>query len=258
MIAYEIKKELNHTYIVMKVDDNKTFDDYRFKMLKENRIKSLIPMDVRNINGEYLLYYDITDKESLDDYLKVHIVTEEIIKGVLSGLMLLSENLRIHFCEEELIISVPGLVFKNRIDDSYEFICVPFLPEDDGDESCQVLLLQAFMEKIDVGEPELIESLFEIYDMAESGVKSYKTLYEKLTYSKTESALPGEPQNILPVDETSQTSEDINEIKACAKSKWFDNLYKPSIRETLSVLCTAAGIILLLAYTYFTWISETL
>lgn len=258
MIAYEIKKELNHTYIVMKVDDNKTFDDYRFKMLKENRIKSLIPMDVRNINGEYLLYYDITDKESLDDYLKVHIVTEEIIKGVLSGLMLLSENLRIHFCEEELIISVPELVFKNRIDDSYEFICVPFIPEDDGDESCQVLLLQTFMEKIEVGEPELIESLFEIYDMAESGVKSYKTLYEKLMFKKTEYPIPEEEQSVSPLCEGILPSEELSEEKPCAKSKWFDNLYKPSIKEVVTFLSITSGIILLLVYTYLTWISETL
>lgn len=64
MIVYNIKNELNKTYFITG-SESPIYNDYRFKMLAENSMEGIIPVDIRSINGETRLYYDITNKANL-------------------------------------------------------------------------------------------------------------------------------------------------------------------------------------------------
>ena len=59
------RRELNHSYLVLKTDTPHSFTDYCTKMLLCNPIDGLLPCNLRTIDGESFLYYEITSHQSL-------------------------------------------------------------------------------------------------------------------------------------------------------------------------------------------------
>ena len=56
------KRELNHSYMVLPCQ-GKDMADYR--IMQHNRIGRLLPCSLRYLDGEELLYYDITSRQPL-------------------------------------------------------------------------------------------------------------------------------------------------------------------------------------------------
>ena len=54
-------KDYRHNYLIIR-EDEMTGDDYQRKMITENRIRGLLPCQIRYINGETLLYYERTER----------------------------------------------------------------------------------------------------------------------------------------------------------------------------------------------------
>ena len=59
------KRELNHSYLILKNENQQALSDYPAKMLFSNSIKGLLPCIPRLIDGETSLYYEITSRQSL-------------------------------------------------------------------------------------------------------------------------------------------------------------------------------------------------
>lgn len=65
---YRYYRDLKHNYLVVKNEkDNKGKDDYQLKLLEGGRLTGLLPCNIRNINGEQFLYYEIGDLQNLRD-----------------------------------------------------------------------------------------------------------------------------------------------------------------------------------------------
>lgn len=247
MMECEFVREMNHTYLVWDEDEKTIKSDFRFRMLKENHIEGIVDMDIRNINGHYKVYYDVTDMESLEDITKVHSLSYEDIDVIVKSLVMISSELEKLFCEEETLLLGPEVIFKNRITNSYEFICHP---KEERNDKQQINLLQFLMENIETKDPQIVEDIFEVYDMALSGVKSFKALYEKLSagkYTKEEEQI-SEPE-AAPRDDGYKKEEREGLIK-----KLSEKYYIPSLRESLAGLFILSGAVSVFIYIYLSWI----
>ena len=65
MLDVTYYKDYRHNYLILK--DNGSFCEniYQRKMVTENKIKGLLSSQERYINGETLLYYEITSRQSI-------------------------------------------------------------------------------------------------------------------------------------------------------------------------------------------------
>ena len=74
-------KDYRHNYLIIR-EDEMTGDDYQRKMITENRIRGLLPCQIRYINGETLLYYEITSKQSVKGLFEgKHLTMKELENG---------------------------------------------------------------------------------------------------------------------------------------------------------------------------------
>ena len=64
MLETKYYKDFRHNYVILKLADPMT-DLYQCRMITANRIDGLLPCQERHINGEMLLYYEITSKQNL-------------------------------------------------------------------------------------------------------------------------------------------------------------------------------------------------
>lgn len=248
---WSIQKELNHVYVVFEEDCDRLNKDFRFRMIKENPIDEILSPDIRNINGEYKTYYDITDLESLEKTVQLHGATCDDVKEVLKALLLLSTKLEKIFCEENTVILSPQFIFKNRLTDSYVFICHP--EEENIENNYQVELISYFVNHIQVDQTNHIEGLFEVYDMVMEGNKSFKTLYEKLISTEKN------PQENEDQETNVNTVETVNDdYKICERENAVKMLsekyYIPSLQESLAGLFLLSGTVSIFVYIYLNWI----
>ena len=61
MLETKYYKDFRHNYIILKLADSAA-DLYQCRMITGNQIEGLLPCKERHINGEILLYYEITSK----------------------------------------------------------------------------------------------------------------------------------------------------------------------------------------------------
>ena len=59
------KRELNHSYMVLPCQDKDMAERYDYRIMQHNRIGRLLPCSLRYLDGEELLYYDITSRQPL-------------------------------------------------------------------------------------------------------------------------------------------------------------------------------------------------
>ena len=60
------KRDMNCSYLVLKNENMPDTTVYPIRMLTENQISSFLPFQLQSIDGEALLYYDISGKQSLE------------------------------------------------------------------------------------------------------------------------------------------------------------------------------------------------
>ena len=59
------KRELNHSYMVLPCQGKDMAERYDYRIMQHNRIGRLLPCSLRYLDGEELLYYDITSRQPL-------------------------------------------------------------------------------------------------------------------------------------------------------------------------------------------------
>lgn len=78
----ELKKELNQTRLRLKLEGLYT-EDYQVRMLRENQVRGLLPLNVRGEEQNTVYEYDITGLVSLRQYYKQKKITWEEMHGFL-------------------------------------------------------------------------------------------------------------------------------------------------------------------------------
>ena len=83
-------RDFRHNYLVIEKEDPGQ-NGYLIKMITENTIDGLIPCQERMINGESLLYYDITSRQSIQSILEAQPLQMRHLQKLFSGLRTISE-----------------------------------------------------------------------------------------------------------------------------------------------------------------------
>jgi hypothetical protein len=86
----EYRKDLHHNYMIITKEDAIRTEPYCIRMLEQQRLEGILPLEQRQMNGRHLYYYDITGMQSmyylLDKSKLSYDKVIRIMKGVLHTL----------------------------------------------------------------------------------------------------------------------------------------------------------------------------
>lgn len=242
MFLYSTKYELNRVYAVIGKESFDDDGDYKLKMLLNNRICSVLPIEIRYINGDKLIYADISNRESLLHYISIHDLSYEILKKLFSTLLSVSFEIKQYLLAEKDIVFCPDLIFLNNKVDQFEVLCIPIKKSDDDvDNRGLGALFESLLVHVRPDDERmnmLMYSLFELISSKEVGIKS---LYDRILAVDDENTIEEE----IVCEEEPETEEVIDYRK--------DRKYHVSLREILIACLLLTGLSLMAVWIYPTF-----
>lgn len=248
MSEIRIEHELNRTLLILSGQEFSVEEDYRHRMLSENDIKGLIPLNFQSINGNREARFDITHLVSLSEYFSTSDVSREDVKGLFEAVLRTTESASEFFLEEGNILLGPDVIFYDPNKQSYEFVCAPVSEPLEKQKSSIKDLLKFLMVKVDTNDDRLVEAIFEADEKTETERLGFTDLYEKLieTLKRTDG------DEI----EDEEPKADTIDIQNGEDDK-LHGLYIPSFKELIAALMILSGTIMI-AYNVYLKMLESL
>ena len=155
-------RDFRHNYLVIEKEDPGQ-NGYLIKMITENTIDGLIPCQERMINGESLLYYDITSRQSIQSILEAQPLQMRHLQKLFSGLRTISEVMEKYLLSPEDLLLLPEFVYMDMATGEYSFI---YYPERIGEENTSLRdLNEFFMQHMDSENIPLVEVVYQMTDL---------------------------------------------------------------------------------------------
>lgn len=155
-------RDFRRNYLVIKKEDSGQ-DRYPVKMITENSIDGLVPCQERMINGESLLYYDITSRQNIQGILEVQPLQMQHLQKMFSGLRTISEVIEKYLLDPGDLLLLPEFVYMDMGTWEYSFIYYPG-KEGEGNHSLRDLN-EFFMQHMDSENVQLVEAVYQMADL---------------------------------------------------------------------------------------------
>lgn len=121
------KRELNHSYLILKNENQQALSDYPAKMLFSNSIKGLLPCIPRLIDGETSLYYEITSRQSLSQIYEIKKFNSNDLKALFEALLNTITCMEDYLLDADLLLLSPNYIYQD-FESSFYFCCFPLEP----------------------------------------------------------------------------------------------------------------------------------
>lgn len=161
MIEAKYYKDFRHNYLIIKNEDI-TADTYQCKMITGNKIEGLVPCTERHINGETLLYYEITSKQSLASLYEDRRITMEQLSSLLLQIKRTWDSITGYLLKESSLVLQPEFIFADIETEEFTFLYYPFETE----ENYIVLLLEFLADKVDSEDKDAVEAAYKMLELA--------------------------------------------------------------------------------------------
>ena len=176
------RRGTENSYMILSADD---IDEKRYDvgMLRSNRIRGFLPMEIKQMNGELLFYYDITGRQSIAQvYRKMQMKGTDLAKlleGILEGF---EQGDRFMLSPEQILLA-PEYVYVDRAEGKTALCYIPgCVPEEEesGEEHFTTSggeVLAAFILKhLDHGDPEAVTLGYRFYQEVSEGGSPVRTV----------------------------------------------------------------------------------
>lgn len=128
------ERDMNHNYLVIEeetfFDGEDSSKDYRERMILENQIPGLLPIEKRKMNGKTKYYYDINQMQTLESLYEKREMNFEELHLVLQGCAQMFHNLWEYLLEGEQIILDPSHIYIHMETKRPFFLYVLFYEKD--------------------------------------------------------------------------------------------------------------------------------
>lgn len=169
MIQSEYIRSLNCNYQRILLDKKPEEKRYQYCILSRGGIKGLLPCDLRYINGQAYLYYDITSKQNVSQMYRTRNVTRAWLKDFLWGLKQVQQELGRFLLDTGNILWYPEQIFQDLETNLFCFLYVPYYEGDSGFGK----LMEFLAEHIDYEDELLVDCVYHIYEQHEKAGVDY-------------------------------------------------------------------------------------
>ncbi|SFQ21521.1 FHA domain-containing protein [Butyrivibrio proteoclasticus] len=163
-MEFKFYRDLKHSYMVCNCgnDDSNKDARYQLKILESGRVKRLLKCNVRAINQESFLYYDITSMLNIADRYSAKGLNKEQLIKLLSDMKEMMENLSEFLMGEEGIVLDTKNVFINLSSGECCFMYYPYLKEQKSFEEFAEQLLDI----VDHDDEGAVDIIYDLCDKA--------------------------------------------------------------------------------------------
>lgn len=218
MMEVEYHKDFRHNYLILK-NTQVPVDIYQCKMITGNRIKGLLPCKERHINGDMLLYYEITSKQSIASLYETGSITMSQMKMIFRQLQLLGESISKFLLNESCLILNPEYIYVDVETEELFFLYYPFEVE----ETNMKALLEFLVDKVNKDEAEAVEAAYKMLELAEKEqfvldeiLQWFEEDYEEL--QETEKEIADSPEIYVESTEEGETEYEAKRSKKIEKA----------------------------------------
>lgn len=176
------KRELNHSYMVLKSRLPDVSDSYAYRMMTQNHIRRLLVCRQRQMDGEFLLYYDISSRQPLERLYEEQKIGVEALGQILHAIADMQEDLGEYLLDDQGLLLEAGTIFAD-VETQELYFC--FDPGREGAEQRYMKLADFFLGHVDHGDEHAVNIVYQFYKMSKS---EYFVLSSFLPYLDREAA----------------------------------------------------------------------
>lgn len=157
-------KDYKHNYVVIK-DDRVLENDYQLKMLSQNKIEGLLNCQERMINGEGLLYYEVTSYHSLKMLFDNKCLNMDDLVNIINALNEVLNNISRYLLREDKLILDPEYIYMDIETKKCHFLYYPFYSDD---KNSFLALTEYLVERINNDDMKVVEAAYQLMDVITS------------------------------------------------------------------------------------------
>lgn len=245
----DYKRDLNHSYMIVKEEKEPDIASYQIRMLQTNSIEGLLACRMQKMNTQMLYYYDISSRQALRTVYEHRQVGYQTIKLLFQQLIEVVEELEEYLLDPEGLLLTPNTVYFTAEPPTVTFC---YLPGNRHPIRAQMAeLMEYLLSRMNHQESEAVVLGYDLYREISSdewSIDRMKSILLRKPEVSEESVL----------EEESEESGKREEEQEDMRKKAMESFFEEEEEEKESPLWTAAalaggtavlGLILYLMYT---------
>lgn len=162
MFEAKYYKDYRHNYLILKgVDFSPNM--YQCKMVTGNKIAGLLPCQEKHINGETLLYYEITSKQTMAGIYENARISMKQLRKLFIHLKITWEEMSRYLLDESGLVLLPEYIYVDVETEDMLFLYYPF----DTEEKYITTLLEFLIDRVDSEDRQAVEVTYKMYELVE-------------------------------------------------------------------------------------------
>ena len=178
MINTILRQEAGRTYLAVKNESNAS-KEYLISMITKNQIEGLLPCKITYDQTQSMLYYDVTNKISLEHLYKEKSLTCREIRRLFDGLADIKKKGQKYLLEEEYYVFDPKIIFVDMETDTIEVMYVPFNNDEEGQYGRFADFLLKKVEQNDGGAVKLAYMFYKMISLETFSLEGFSVLVDK-------------------------------------------------------------------------------
>ncbi len=162
MFDVKYYKDYRHNYLIIDGKNDFAENTYQKKMITGNQIKGLLTCQERHINGDTLLYYEITSRQSLLQVYSAKSMGIKDIRQLFIQLKIVNDLLQKYLLYENNLILHPEFILLNVETEEYNFLYYP-----STQEASFHLLMEFLVARVDNEDTEAVDVVYKIADLVQ-------------------------------------------------------------------------------------------
>ena len=190
----EYRREMNHSYLLLKTDGEVNMQGYEMKMLLHNQLAGLLPLSVRYIDGVPLFYYEVTSRQSLLLNYEAKKFGKTDLERIFKSVADIMEELEEYLLDAETILFNPQYIYMDTDWQHFYFCCFPVSRE--AGRNGVLELTEYILPKIDHKDAEAVVLGYGVYrESVEAGIGADEIRRELRKVSMETADEKNQPEN---------------------------------------------------------------
>lgn len=241
----EYKRDMNHNYLILYGDEKLDTDSYQVRMLLGNAVPSLLKCRIQGIDGQFMLYYDITSRQSIFSLYEQKKFGAEDLRLILGGIVQTMEEMEEYLMDPGQLLLQPEYMYLDVEKKKLYFGCMPGKKEDIKKQF--QALTEYMLPQIDHEDEEAVILGYGVYRRTLEGAFHLEYIKEEI-YKEREEAI--EKSQNAAADEREECEEIFFEERVQEEKGKEPAVWKKIILCVLGAL----GLLLVLAAGFFGYI----
>lgn len=261
----KFERDMNHNYLVLEeesfFDTEMEKDDYREKMIVENRIPGLLTIEKRKVNGRTKYYYDINQMQTLENLYEKNEMKYDELLLLLHGCVSMFHQLEEYLLEGEQIVLEPSHIYIHTETKKPYFLFVLWYEKDVRKSFLN--FTDYLLSKIDHTEEKTVMLAYQVYkytrtpnftmESIEEIIQKCQLQKEKKVEAVVEKRI--EQKEEIPVKKEEESVPQLTTVPVCEKETYR----KKKAGFWMSILFSVCGILsyFLIYYVKLVSVSES-